>query len=75
LKKVFGYIVIGPVKIYQKFISPLLGPNCRYVPTCSQYMILAVEEWGLLRGTWLGLRRILRCHPWGDSGHDPVPKK
>jgi len=75
LKKVLGYIIIGPVRLYQKFISPLLGPNCRYVPTCSQYMILAVEEWGLLKGAWLGLRRILRCHPWGDSGHDPVPKK
>ncbi|MGY6557745.1 MAG: membrane protein insertion efficiency factor YidD [Nitritalea sp.] len=68
------YLIIIPVKIYQWFISPVLGPNCRHSPTCSHYMLGAVEEWGPFRGTWLGLKRIGRCHPWGTSGHDPVPK-
>ncbi len=71
LKKIF----IFPVKIYQKLISPLLPKSCRYEPTCSHYMIQAIEEWGVVKGTYLGLRRIGRCHPWGGVGHDPVPKK
>jgi len=69
------FLVILPIRFYQKFISPLLGPNCRFQPTCSQYMLLAVQEWGLFRGTWLGVKRICRCHPWGEMGEDPVPKK
>ncbi len=68
-------IIILPVRFYQKLISPLLGNNCRYQPTCSQYMVEAVQEWGAIRGGWLGLRRIGRCHPWADFGPDPVPKK
>jgi len=68
-------IVILPVRFYQKFISPVLGPSCRYQPTCSHYMIEAVQEWGLFKGTWLGLRRIGRCHPWAGFGPDPVPKR
>ncbi len=63
------------MRLYQVLISPLLGSNCRYQPTCSHYMIEAVQEWGLFKGTWLGLKRIGRCHPWGDHGFDPVPKK
>ncbi|HRG20560.1 MAG TPA: membrane protein insertion efficiency factor YidD [Saprospiraceae bacterium] len=70
----FKYLIIGPVRMYQIFLSPLLGKNCRYNPTCSHYMIQAVEEWGPIKGTWLGLRRIGRCHPWGGMGNDPVPK-
>ncbi|MBK9151261.1 MAG: membrane protein insertion efficiency factor YidD [Saprospiraceae bacterium] len=68
-------IFIFPVKLYQKIISPMLGPHCRYQPTCSQYMIDAIQEWGVIRGIWLGIKRIGRCHPWGSSGHDPVPPK
>jgi uncharacterized protein len=69
--------VLIPVRIYRLLISPLLGPSkCRYNPTCSQYMIDAVMEWGILRGLFMGVRRILRCHPWSKHEHlDPVPKK
>jgi putative membrane protein insertion efficiency factor len=71
----FKKLFIWPIRLYQVTLSPLLGANCRYTPSCSQYMIDAIEEWGPVKGTWLGLRRISRCHPWGGHGHDPVPKK
>lgn len=72
--KFINKILIFPVRLYQIFISPLLGSNCRYDPTCSHYMIQAIEEWGPIQGVWLGLKRIMRCHPWGNHGPDPVPK-
>ena len=56
-------------------LSPFLGKNCRFHPTCSNYMIEALKIHGLFVGLWLGMKRILRCHPWGKSGFDPVPKK
>lgn len=59
------------VKVYQVTISPLLGPACRFEPTCSQYMIEALHKYGLLRGGWKGVRRIGRCHPWNPGGYDP----
>ena len=62
-----------PVYFYRVFISPLTPPSCRYTPTCSQYMVEAVLKYGIFKGTWLGIKRILRCHPWGGSGYDPVP--
>lgn len=62
------------VKGYQYFISPFLGKNCRYQPTCSHYMIEAIRMHGVFVGVWLGIKRIARCHPWGSSGYDPVPK-
>ncbi|MBK8292600.1 MAG: membrane protein insertion efficiency factor YidD [Flammeovirgaceae bacterium] len=68
-------ILILPIKIYQATLSPLLGAHCRHAPSCSQYSIEAIEEWGILKGTWLGIKRIARCHPWGTSGYDPIPKK
>jgi len=71
----FKFIFILPIKFYQKAISPMLGPSCRFQPTCSSYMIEAIEEWGVLKGLFLGLKRIFKCHPWGPSGSDPVPKK
>ena len=70
LKKIF----ILPIRFYQVAISPLLGPSCRFQPTCSNYMVQAIEEWGVLKGVWMGLKRIGKCHPWGPHGHDPVPK-
>ena len=66
-------LVILPVRIYQRAVSPLLPPACRYTPTCSQYMVEAVAKHGALKGLYLGIRRILRCHPWGGHGYDPVP--
>ena len=61
------------IRTYQYAISPMLGPHCRHTPTCSQYTLLAIEEWGPIKGTWLGIKRIARCHPWGTHGYDPVP--
>ena len=63
------------IRFYQIAISPLLGPRCRYIPTCSQYSLEAVHCHGAVRGAWLATRRICRCHPWGGSGYDPVPAK
>ena len=73
--KLLAYPLILLVKGYQLLISPLLGSNCRYQPTCSTYMIQALEEWGPFKGVWLGMRRIGRCHPWGGFGSDPVPRR
>lgn len=63
---------IGLVKGYQYLISPLLGQNCRYTPTCSEYSIQAIEKYGIFKGIWLSIKRISKCHPWGGSGHDPL---
>lgn len=67
-------ILILPIRVYQLLLSPLLGKNCRYTPTCSHYTIEAINEWGALKGSWLGIRRIVSCNPWGGSGYDPVPE-
>ena len=72
-------ILIAPllfiIKLYQKAISPFLPSSCRYQPTCSHYTKEALISHGLAKGGYLGIKRILSCHPWGGSGHDPVPKK
>lgn len=73
--KILSGILIFFVKVYQHGISPLLGSNCRFSPTCSAYTIEAIRVWGPFKGTWLGIRRISKCHPWGAHGWDPVPKK
>lgn len=74
VKKVLAAPFILLIKFYQVCISPLKGgPTCRFTPTCSQYALEAFKKYGPFKGGWLALRRILRCHPWGGSGYDPVP--
>lgn len=72
LKKGLVVMLTGMVRFYQLFISPLSPPSCRYQPTCSHYMIEAIRKHGPIKGTWMGIKRISRCHPWGGSGYDPV---
>ncbi|MEP5612833.1 MAG: membrane protein insertion efficiency factor YidD [Cyclobacteriaceae bacterium] len=66
-------IFILPIQLYQAIISPYFPSACRFTPTCSHYAKDAIIKHGILKGTWLGIKRIGRCHPWGGSGHDPVP--
>jgi putative membrane protein insertion efficiency factor len=73
VRNVFVKILIVPVKIYQYTISPVLPMSCRHVPSCSQYAIEALKIHGVFKGSYLALHRILRCHPWGTEGYDPVP--
>jgi len=69
----FAHLLALPVRAYRLLFSPWVGHNCRYQPTCSAYALEALERHGAVKGGWLALRRIGRCHPWGGSGHDPVP--
>ncbi|MDO6434292.1 membrane protein insertion efficiency factor YidD [Flavitalea sp. BT771] len=73
LRRILSLPLIALIKLYQWIISPLLGPKCRFTPTCSQYALEALQKYGPLKGGWLALRRIVRCHPWGGHGVDPVP--
>ena len=66
-------IFIGLIKVYRRFISPLFPPSCRFQPTCSQYAMEAIDRFGVLGGSWLAIKRILRCHPFHPGGYDPVP--
>jgi putative membrane protein insertion efficiency factor len=75
IRKILSFPIILLVKIYQWIISPIFPAACRYNPTCSHYMIDALKIWGPFKGTWLGLKRIGSCHPWGGHGDDPVPEK
>ncbi|MBE6443915.1 MAG: membrane protein insertion efficiency factor YidD [Alphaproteobacteria bacterium] len=67
--------MIALIRFYQKCISPILPNVCRYKPSCSEYFIEALQMYGIFKGSYLGIKRILRCHPWGGSGYDPVPQK
>ena len=73
LLKILSLPFVLLIRLYQLIISPWLGPKCRFTPTCSQYAIEALQKYGPIKGLWLSARRIARCHPWGGSGHDPVP--
>jgi hypothetical protein len=68
---IFPFLVL--IRFYQWFISPLTPPSCRYIPTCSQYSVEALQKHGLIQGGWLAIKRISSCHPWGGKGYDPVP--
>ena len=72
---ILTYILIKFIKIYKYLISPLIGPSCRYLPTCSDYSIEALKTYGFVKGLLLSLKRIMSCHPWGNSGFDPVKKE
>ena len=69
VKRVFLLLI----DVYRRYISPLKSPCCRYIPTCSEYAMIAIERYGAARGGWLALKRILRCHPFDEGGYDPVP--
>ncbi|MGM9581903.1 MAG: membrane protein insertion efficiency factor YidD [Anaerovibrio sp.] len=69
MKRVFLFLI----DVYRRYISPLKSPCCRYIPTCSEYAMIAIERYGAARGGWLALKRILRCHPFHEGGYDPVP--
>lgn len=66
-------LLVGAILVYRYTLSPMLGPRCRFLPTCSAYALEAVQRHGPWRGGWLAVKRLCRCHPWGGAGHDPVP--
>ena len=70
---IFPFILI--IRAYQLVISPMLGSNCRFTPTCSEYAMGSLKEYGLVKGTFLSIKRIGKCHPWGGHGYDPIPTK
>lgn len=75
LSKALAWPLVQLVRLYRVAISPWLGSNCRFEPTCSNYAIEALQTYGVLKGTWMAMRRIGRCHPWGGSGYDPLPNR
>ncbi len=72
---IFTKILIKLIKVYKYFLSPLTGHSCRYLPTCSEYSIEALENYGFIKGIYISLKRILSCHPWGNGGYDPLKKE
>nr|WP_109832722.1 membrane protein insertion efficiency factor YidD [Reichenbachiella versicolor] len=75
LKYIAKFLAIGAIRFYQIGISPYFPSSCRHTPTCSGYMLEAIQEWGVFKGIVLGLKRLSKCHPYGTYGYDPVPKK
>ena len=73
MKKIFVFPLGIIIKLYQFVISPLTPPSCRYSPTCSQYALGALKKYGIIKGVSLTFKRIIKCHPWGGSGYDPIP--
>jgi len=72
INKIFKNVAISSINLYKYLISPLLGNNCRYLPTCSEYTKESIIKYGVVKGFWLGLKRIVKCHPWGKGGYDPI---
>ncbi|MFW0777515.1 MAG: membrane protein insertion efficiency factor YidD [Rickettsiales bacterium] len=68
-----AFLICALIRLYQYSIAPLLGVRCRFTPSCSRYAIEAIKQHGALKGSWLATKRVVRCHPWGAQGHDPVP--
>ncbi|GAB4288731.1 MAG: membrane protein insertion efficiency factor YidD [Marinilabiliales bacterium] len=75
IKKILIFPFVVAIKFYKLAISPLLPSSCRHSPTCSEYSLQALKKHGLIKGLWLSVRRVSRCHPWGTYGYDPVPEK
>jgi putative membrane protein insertion efficiency factor len=75
IRGLFSVMLVFFVRLYQYGVAPLFPPSCRHTPSCSDYMIQAIRKWGPGGGLKLGLKRLVRCHPWGAGGHDPVPEK
>ncbi len=73
MRKLLTALLLLPIRFYRAYISPLKPPSCRFTPTCSQYAMEAILKHGPFKGLYLSVRRILRCHPWGGNGYDPVP--
>ena len=75
LNKVATFPLLILIRVYQLIISPLLGSNCRFMPTCSEYAMESLRSYGLIKGSYLTIKRIGKCHPWGGHGYDPIPTK
>ena len=75
LNKIVTFPLILLIRGYQLIISPMLGSNCRFIPTCSEYALESLKTYGLIKGTYLTIKRIGKCHPWGSNGYDPIPTK
>ncbi len=73
MKNLAKYVLLAPIIVYRYTISPMLGPNCRFSPSCSEYAVEAINKHGAFKGGFLTIKRLGRCHPWGSSGYDPVP--
>jgi putative membrane protein insertion efficiency factor len=75
LNKIIIFPFVLFIRLYQLIISPMLGSNCRFIPTCSEYAMESLREYGLIKGIFLSIKRIGKCHPWGSHGYDPIPTK
>lgn len=73
MRNPIGTVVKGLIMLYQRLVSPLFPPSCRFTPTCSNYALQAIDRHGVLKGGWLAVKRVSRCHPWHEGGYDPVP--
>jgi putative membrane protein insertion efficiency factor len=73
MQKIFSFIFLSIIRIYKQVISPFIGANCRFTPTCSEYGSHAIKKYGPFKGGWMAIKRIASCNPWGKSGYDPLP--